>query len=243
MKKLISAINGEHEKTIDKVDLSELNDIVLAIDQYITKDIKPVFKKSTGFSPSEKNTCPRFWWYKFNGVEFPVTHDSRVQRIFDVGHSVHERIVSYFDNMGVLISAEAPVPQKEGCPPISGFIDAIIEWSGPVIIEIKSISHEGFMLRETYKKPVAEHYKQIQWYMHYTNIERGIVIYECKNTQRLLQFKVKHDVDFCKKLVNQYAKIYNKASGSEIPERPSAYDSDRCQSCKLLTVCWNGEEP
>lgn len=242
MKKLANAIAGNSEAQKEKVDLTELNDLIAAIDNHIAGNIKPMFKKSTGFSPSEKNTCHRFWWYKFHGVEFPVTHDARVQRIFDVGNSVHERIVKYFDDMGILISTEEPVPQKEGCPPISGFMDAVIDWDGPVVVELKSISHEGFMLRETYKKPTADHYRQIQWYLHYTGIERGIVMYECKNTQKILHFKVKHDLDFCNKLVKQYAKIYSKASVDDIPERPSAYDSDRCQSCKLLTVCWNGEE-
>jgi hypothetical protein len=243
MKKLASAINGEYQDTrAEKVDLSQINDLVLAIDQYLDSEIKPVFKKSTGFSPSEKNTCHRFWWYKFHGVEFPVTHDARVQRIFDVGHAVHSRIVSYFDSMGVLLEVEHPVPQKDGCPPISGFIDAIIDWDGPVVVEIKSISHEGFMLRNTYSKPSTDHYRQIQWYMHYTDIHRGIVIYECKNTQRMMAFKVKYDEDFCSKLIKQYGKIYKKAIEETIPERPSAYNSDRCQGCRLLTVCWDGEE-
>lgn len=242
MKKLAKAINGEHDDEKSKVDLAEINDLVLALDEHIASSLKPVFKKSVGFSPSEKNTCHRFWWYKFNGVEFPVTHDARVQRIFDVGHAVHARIVSYFEEMGVLLDVEAPVPQQPGCPPISGFIDAIIDWDGPVVVEIKSISHEGFMLRNTYNKPSTDHYRQIQWYMHYTGIHRGIVLYECKNTQRIMTFKIKYDKDFCDKLIKQYAKIYIKASSESIPDRPSAFNSDRCQSCRLLTVCWDGEE-
>lgn len=242
MKKILSALKSEKENIDESINLAEVGDIVAAINDFIMTGIKPRFRKSTGFSPSEDNTCIRFWWYKFNGVEIPVNHDARGQRIFDVGNDVEARLLGYFDGMGVLIGTQVPVPQRNGLPPVSGFIDAIIEWDGPVIVEIKSIKHEGFLMRKNYKKPTARHYRQIQWYLHYYELDRGIVIYECKNTQELLAFKIKRDTEFCEKQMKKYAKIYDKATQKERPNRPYKQSSDMCQYCKLLTVCWTESE-
>lgn len=253
MKKILNAYNKKTEVEVSDPAISsdsgvtpiiptQYKNLQDAVERHIEGQLSPRYRKSTGFSPSNDQTCARFWWYKFQGVEIPVTHDHKGQRIFDVGHDVHARIVRYFDEMGILIEAEMPVPQKEGCPPVSGFIDAVIEWKGPLVIEIKSTNHEGFMMRQMYKKPSAKHYQQIQWYMHYTGIHRGVVLYECKNTQNFYFCNVRYDEEFMRKLLSKYDKIYKKASAKEIPERPSAYNSDRCIKCQLRSVCWNGEE-
>jgi CRISPR/Cas system-associated exonuclease Cas4 (RecB family) len=241
MKNLIGALNADKVEDKESTDLAAIGDLVKAIDEHIESGIKPRFRKSTGFGPSEHNTCVRFWWYKFHGVEFPVNHNARLQRIFDTGHSVHERIVSYFDGMGVLMAVEEPVPQREGCPPISAYIDAIIDWDGPVVVEIKSTNHEGFAMRQHFKKPTEDHMRQIQWYLHYKNLDRGLVIYENKNNQEILVFKVKRDIEFCEKQMKKYAKIYSKAIGPK-PDRPYKRSSPKCQGCKLLTVCWAESE-
>lgn len=242
MKKILSALADEKESASESINLAEVNDLISAMDNYIMSNVKPRYRKSTGFSPSDDNPCIRYWWYKFTGIEFPVNHDARTQRIFDVGNDVEARLLNYFEGMGVLIGTQVPVPQREGLPPVSGFIDAIIEWDGPVIVEIKSIKHEGFLMRKNYKKPVGKHYRQIQWYMHYYGVDRGIVIYECKNTQELLVFKIKRDDDFCEKQMKKYAKIYNKATQKEKPNRPYKKSSSACQYCNLATVCWSESE-
>jgi len=242
MKKLIDILTEENKEIeVPTTDLAAVNDLSKAIDDYIESGIKPRHRKSTGFGPSEHNTCPRFWWYKFNGVTFPVNHNARVQRIFDVGNAVEDRIVDYFRGMGVLISTQEPVPQREGLPPISAYIDAVIDWDGPVVVEIKSTKHEGFAMRQHYKKPTEDHYRQIQWYLHYKELDRGIVIYENKNDQEILPFKVKRDMVFCEKQMKKYAKIYSKASGPR-PDRPYQRSSPTCRECKLLTVCWTESE-
>lgn len=243
MKKLIDLLKDESDiSEAPTTDLAVVGDLQVAIEEYLESTIKPRYKKSTGFAPSESNTCARFWWYKFTGVEFPVSHNARSERIFSVGNSMHERYQKYFDDMGVLVEAEMPLPQREGCPPVSGFIDAVIKWGDDdVVVELKSIKHEGFLMRKTYKKPTEDHYRQIQWYMHYTGIEKGIVLYECKNTQEILVFKIRYDKEFCEKLVKKYDKLYKKAIGDK-PNRPYGRSSQKCQYCKLLTVCWTESE-
>ena len=54
------------------------------------------------FHPSEFHECVRKIAYKFYGESGENNIKPDLQRIFDNGHYMHERFVSYFDNLGIL---------------------------------------------------------------------------------------------------------------------------------------------
>lgn len=239
MKKLAQHFDTEKKKETDDVDMTQANSLRDAIDEYIDSGIEKQFKQSEGFSMSKNNYCPRFWFYLFTGIEYQPNHGSRVQRIFDTGNAVHERIQGYFEKMGILEEAEAELPQPEDTVPLRGFADAIIRWEGRKIVEIKSISHEGFVYRQAARKPKDDHYNQLQVYLHCFEIQDGYLIYENKNTQELLVLPVKYDGSRVKKILKKYDKIWSIYQKGELPARPYKETSKNCQYCMLNEYCWS----
>lgn len=213
--------------------------LVSAIDDHLFKRNTPTFKQVKGFHPSYTNQCARYWYYLFNGVSVETSFSAQTHRIFDNGHSVHNRLYSYFRDMGILLQEEISVNYDN--PPIEGTADGIINWYGERLIELKSISSEGFHYRQIYKKPKDEHYRQAQIYMECLNLDGGFVIYENKNNQEILPIYIDKDQAFIDKLFAKYRDIYGNYVNQSIPEHPYKITSKNCQSCDLRSMCWSGD--
>jgi CRISPR/Cas system-associated exonuclease Cas4 (RecB family) len=211
-----------------------------AIDDNLAERNKPEFKKVKGFHPSYTNQCSRYWYYMFDGVS--VTPDFRAQtlRIFDNGHAVHDRLYGYFRDMGILVAEEIPVTYSS--PPIEGTADGIINWHGEKLIELKSISSEGFHYRKLHNKPKDEHYRQAQIYMECLNLDSGFVIYECKNNQEILPIYIEKDQAFIDKLFKKYRDIYGNYTSGNIPVRPYKRTSKHCSDCNVSALCWGDSD-
>jgi CRISPR/Cas system-associated exonuclease Cas4 (RecB family) len=224
---------------VEKLSASALEQgLVVAIDDHLFKRNASSFKKVNGFHPSYINQCARYWYYLFNGVNIETNFSAQTHRIFDNGNSVHGRLYSYFRDMGILLQEEIAVHYDN--PPIEGTADGIINWYGEKLIELKSISSEGFHYRQIYKKPKDEHYRQAQIYMECLNLDSGFVIYENKNNQEILPIYVDKDQEFISKLFTKYKNIYGNYINQSIPEQPYKITSKNCQSCDLRSLCWSG---
>lgn len=211
--------------------------LVEAIDNQLSKRNAPIIKKVSGFHPSYTNQCARYWYYLFEGTELETSFSPQTHRIFDNGHAVHERLYSYLREMGILVAEEIAVSYNN--PPIEGTADGIIDLDGPKLIELKSISNEGFHYRSIYKKPKDEHYRQAQIYMRCLNLDSGFVIYENKNNQEILPIFIERDDKFIDKLFKKYDSIYQSYVKGEKPERPYKSSSAKCAACDLRDKCWN----
>lgn len=211
--------------------------LVDAIDLHLAKRNAPVIKKVNGFHPSYTNQCARYWHYLFEGTEVTTSFNPQTYRIFDNGHAVHERLYSYLREMGILVAEEIPVTYDN--PPIEGTADGIIDLDGHKLIELKSISNEGFHYRSIYKKPKDEHFRQAQIYMRCLDLPSGFVIYENKNNQEILPIFIERDDAFIDKLFKKYANIYEGFLKGEKPERPYKQSSAKCAACDLQDKCWN----
>jgi CRISPR/Cas system-associated exonuclease Cas4 (RecB family) len=138
--------------------------------------------------------------------------------------------------MGILVDEEIKVTYSD--PPIEGTADGIINWYGDKLIELKSISSEGFHYRQIYKKPKDEHYRQAQIYMQCLNLDSGFVIYENKNNQEILPIYIEKDQSFIDKLFKKYREFYGNFVRQSIPDRPYKRTSSNCSSCDLASLCW-----
>lgn len=234
--KSISALRKPKEPKIIKTDEEKRVELVDAIDAHLAKRNSPAMKKVAGFHPSYTNQCARYWFYLFKGVEVTSSFNPQTYRIFDNGHAVHERLYSYLRGMGILVAEEIPVTYSD--PPIEGTADGIIDWYGHKLIELKSISSEGFHYRQLYNKPKDEHYRQAQIYMRCLDLPAGYVIYENKNNQEILPIYIERDDDFIDKLFKKYKGFYQSYLDDEIPKQPYKRTSANCSSCDLAAMCW-----
>lgn len=235
--KSLKKLKEKKETVVKDVQVEIRKTITEGIDEFLSKRNTPVYKQVSGFHPSYTNQCARYWYYLFNGVEVTSSFNPQTYRIFDNGHAVHNRLYSYFRDMGILVEEEIPVTHDS--PPIEGTADGIIDWYGHKLIELKSISSEGFHYRKLYNKPKDEHYRQAQIYMRCLNLDSGYVIYENKNNQEILPIYIERDDKFINKLFEKYTKIYNNYLNKQIPERPYKRTSEHCSSCDLAALCWS----
>jgi len=86
-------------------------------------------------------------------------------------------------SIGVVIAAEIRIPEEKI---FHGRADAIVSIDNePYVLEIKSMNSYAFKRLE---EPDKAHLKQIQLYMHYFNIDKGIILVENKDNQELKEF-------------------------------------------------------
>jgi hypothetical protein len=141
------------------------------------------------FHPSSLHKTPeellKIYFEGDSNQSFPA----RVLRVFDNGHGVHERLQGYLEKTGILLQAEVPIQNDEY--QVKGHTDGIIELNGVKgILEIKSINSSGFY---SLYSPKEDHLIQVNIYMFCTGIDRGVLLYECKDNQELKEFYVKRD--------------------------------------------------
>ncbi len=132
-------------------------------------------------APSQVGNCMRSNFYMRTQCEQDGVPDARVERIFDNGTGVHERLQKYLLDIGILICDECPLLNEEYN--IQGHTDGILDLKDEIaILEIKSINDYGFSkLKDT--KP--EHKQQ------------GLVYLYCLEERRkYLHMKYKDRKDF-----------------------------------------------
>lgn len=242
MKSLDALRNKVEEKTavVEGGELtgSDLEDLLCKkVDEHLEARNEPIYKKVDFFRPSSTNQCARYWWYMFDGVEYTPSFAPQTYRIFDNGHAVHDRLYGYFRGLGILVEEELPVSNDD--PPIQGTADGVIDLDGHKLIELKSISAEGFYYRQMYHKPSDDHVRQANLYMHCLGLDSGFVIYENKNNQQILPIYIERDDVFLDKLFKKYRKIYKSVEDGVMPDRPYKRTSKHCAKCDLASLCWS----
>ena len=159
--------------------------LIKQIDQYLLTRHTDGDRANVTNSPSSALGCVRANYYqRSNTPREPV--DGRVQRIFDNGHGMHERIQGYLRDMGVLLMDEVPLMNEDY--EIQGHTDGILavvkkrlDWVR--VLELKSINGRGF---QALREPLEKHKAQAQVYLFCAEEQR---LYLQKKYPTLLEFK------------------------------------------------------
>jgi hypothetical protein len=188
--------------------------IIKTIDEYLNtrpkdKRAKNCFHPSSLHKPAKE--LYRLYLKGDNNQEF----EPRIKRIFDNGHAVHDRLQTYLGNAGVLLQAEVPVESKKY--EIIGHTDGTLLIGGVKgILEIKSMNANTFY--STYE-PKEEHLIQVNIYMFCTGIERGCLLYECKDDQALKKFYVEQDRDILNPILEKIQHVQECLRTGKEPKR------------------------
>jgi len=90
---------------------------------------------------------------------------------------------------GILLQAEVPIENADF--EIKGHTDGIVQINGVKgILEIKSMNSSGFY---SLYVPKDDHLIQVNIYMFCTQIDRAVLLYECKDNQELKEYYCKAD--------------------------------------------------
>jgi len=199
------------------------------IDGFYSDSFK--YRERAYFYVSDVGKCPRALYFHFKDVP-QETPSPRLLRIFDEGEHIHRRLLSVLYGLGIVQASEIRTPPNDL---IHGRADAIVTLDEkPYVVEFKSSA--GFVFNKI-ENPRKEHVDQVQLYMHYFNIPRGIILYENKNTQHLKEFLVKYDQKRAENLISDFRFLKEQIEKDIIPEKPEHIKDWRCRYCEYRKEC------
>ena len=200
------------------------------IDQFYLENQKN--KDQTKFYITDAGKCPRAVFFKFkNAPREPM--DARILRIFERGENIHRSIFNILYRLRLGVVTEIPIPSQEI---ISGRADAILcVGNENYVLDIKSINS---MIFRTMSAPKEENIYQIQLYLHFFNIKKGILLYIDKDQQEMKEFFVDYDESLCKGLLDKFYALKDQVEKNVLPARMDGYPRNwQCNYCQFKDVC------
>lgn len=189
-------------------------------------------KEQTRFYITDAGRCPRAIFFKFKKVPREEM-EARVLRMFDHGDYIHKLILNTLFSLGIVRSAEISIPPQEI---ISGRADAIISLDNEIyVLDIKSMNS---MIFKSLEKPKEDNLNQLQLYLHFFKIPKGILLYINKDTQELKEYLVDYNPTIAQNLLIELKNLKKKIDSNIIPQRILGWPNDRqCQYCQFREVC------
>lgn len=204
------------------------------------------FTQKTSFAPSGigygSGTCPRYWYYAFNGAEYEYDNTPLQIANMSSGTVAGERIAKLFEQAGILVEAERKVEHED--PPIGGFIDAVVNWQGEeMLVEVKTTRENTWNYRMTKMTVPGYQLLQLLIYMRVEGKDKGFFFTENKNTHEVFVLPVKMTEERAKLVDDVFdwmRKVKDNADNGELPKRPFTPKSKECKSCPVWSTCWEG---
>ncbi len=207
--------------------------LVERLEEFFAREEEP--RERDYFYVSEVSKCPRQIYYSVKGFPRPPL-DGQSARRMAVGDDVHRRIVGALFSMGIAVAAEVPLPPN---PLFHGRADAIISLGGEnFVVEIKSV--HPYQFDQAVARPRRDHYLQLQLYLHYLDVPRGIILMENKANQALREFVVERDEETVRRVLEQFQDlhrlIFREGKLPPLPDK-SEWEYDQCRYCPFTEFC------
>ncbi len=187
------------------------------------------------FYATDSGKCPRAIYFAMKNYPKKES-DARTMRIFEHGDHTHMRIMAVLFSLGLVTAVEVGIPENEL---IHGRADAIISFKGePYVVEIKSVNSIKFKKGE----PDKDHVKQLQIYLYFFKIKKGILIYENKDNQDLKEFLIESNEEVVKNSISFFNILKENVEKSIIPGIPKDIEDWRCDYCPYLQECEKVQE-
>ncbi len=187
------------------------------------------------FYVTEVAKCPRQIFYSAKGFPRPPL-DGQTARKLAVGDAAHQRIVQALYGMGIVVAAEAPIPEN---PLFHGRADVIVSLDGKnYVVEIKTVHPYNF--EQMVAAPRRDHYLQLQLYLHYFDIPQGVILAENKANQELREFVVTRDDEEIQRVLSTFERlrrtIFLEGKLPPLPDK-SDWEYDQCRYCPYVEFC------
>jgi CRISPR/Cas system-associated exonuclease Cas4 (RecB family) len=200
---------------------------------YLDREREKEDKERTRFYISESGKCQRAIFFRFKRAPKKEFEAERL-RIFEFGNHIQQMILRPLESLGLVETTEVSIPPQQI---ISGRADIILSINGErYVVDVKSIS--GRMNLAKMEKPMPDHYEQVQLYLHFFKIKKGILLYVNKDTQELKDFVFDYDPYLAENLLKRFENLKLKIESNIIPARLSDYPINwQCQSCEYREIC------
>ena len=184
------------------------------------------------FYITDAGKCPRAIFFKFKNVPREKM-EPRVLRMFDHGDYIQMQIMSNLFSLGIVRASEVKIPPQEL---ISGRADAILTLNNQLyVVDFKSMNS---MIFKKLEQPKEDNLNQIQLYLHFFKIPKGILLYINKDTLELKEFLVEYNPAIAQRLLKDLSDLKTKIDSNLIPQRNPGWPEDwQCRYCQFKEIC------
>ncbi len=184
------------------------------------------------FYITDAGKCPRSIFFKFKNVPRERTAPE-VLRMFDHGDYLQMQILNTLFSLGIVRASEVSIPPQEI---ISGRADAIVTLNNKLyVVDFKSMNS---LIFKGLNSPKEENVNQIQLYMHFFKIPRGILLYINKDTLELKEFLIEYEQKKCEKLLEDLKILKEKIEKNIVPPvLPDYPENWQCKYCQFKEIC------
>ncbi len=189
-------------------------------------------REQAHFYITDAGKCPRLVFFKFKNAPREKM-DPRILRIFERGEYLHRNIFNILYRLKIGVTTEVSIPAQEI---IAGRADAIISINKEnYVLDIKSMNS---MVFRNLTEPKKENVYQLQLYLHYFNIKKGILFYIDKDKQNIKEFLINYDPNLVQSLLKDFTDLKIKIDKNIVPSRIPDYPNNwQCQYCQFKEVC------
>jgi len=184
------------------------------------------------FYISDAGKCPRQIFFKFKNAPCKEI-EPRLLRIFDQGNYVHLRLMRDLFSLGIAVASEIDIPSTED---VGGRADAIITVDNELyVVDFKSINS---MILNKMEKPKDEHVLQVQLYLHFFKIKKGILLYEGKDNSQMKEFLVDYNKNISTKILKDFKRLRINVDKNLLPKGLLDYPKNwQCRYCQYKELC------
>lgn len=191
------------------------------------------------FYISQAGKCPRAIFFKFKNVPEKEL-EPNILRLFEHGDHMHQLIMGALTSTRDihLVASEVKIPPQEI---ISGRADAIVsDGKDLYVLDIKSMNS---MIFRSMEEPKEENVQQIQLYLYYFGIKKGILLYVNKDNLELKEFIFDYNETEAESLVKSLDFLKNQIDSNIIPTRLPDYPENwQCRYCQYKEICKMGSQ-
>lgn len=206
------------------------------IDKYYLDKQKD--KEQTSFYISEAGKCSRQIFFKFKNAPRKEM-EANILRLFDHGDHMHKLIMKPLLSTRDIhvVASEVDIPPQQI---VRGRSDAVLSDGKTLyVLDIKSMNS---MVFRTLEEPKEENINQVQLYLHFFNIQKGILLYVNKDNLSLKEFEVNYEPTRAKYLLDSLTKLKTQIDKGIVPSRIPSYPEDwQCRYCQFKEICVSGE--
>ena len=201
---------------------------------YLDKEKRAGNKEQANFYVTDAGKCPRVLFFKFKNAP-KKEMEANILRLFDHGDYIHKLIMKTLVEAKEVrvVASEVNIPSQEL---VFGRADAIIsDGRNLYVLDIKSINSSAF---KYLTKPKEENIFQLQLYLHYFRIPKGILLYVNKDTQELKEFLVDYNQTLSQNLIDDLKSVKAKIDKNIVPARIPDYPNNwQCRYCQYREIC------
>ncbi|MFH1423898.1 MAG: PD-(D/E)XK nuclease family protein [Candidatus Nealsonbacteria bacterium] len=189
-------------------------------------------REQNHFYITDAGKCARAIFFKFKNMPREKM-EARMLRLFDHGDYIQMQLLSSLFSLGIVRASEVQIPPQAL---ISGRADAIVTLNNELyVVDFKSMNS---MIFRKLQEPKEENINQIQLYMHYFQIPKGILLYMSKDTSELKDFPIQYNTDLVQNLLKGLESLDKKIKANIIPEQMLDFPRNRqCVYCQFKDIC------